>query len=101
MYVYICIYTWWYVYIRVRQQFSDSKYLRSKNDVDAISRSEDVWKRLEKEVCVFVVIVSWCRSVGLLFSAVVVLLLLLPCLLLGEESQCCTENAPIAGNACS
>ncbi|CAM9734807.1 unnamed protein product [Pylaiella littoralis] len=31
-------------------QFSDSKYLRSKNAVDAIARSKEVWKRLETEV---------------------------------------------------
>eukprot|EP00903_Cladosiphon_okamuranus_P008819 g8446.t1 len=30
--------------------FSDSEYLRSKNAVDKVSRSKDVWKRLEEEV---------------------------------------------------
>ncbi|CAN0486403.1 unnamed protein product, partial [Ectocarpus sp. 12 AP-2014] len=31
-------------------QFSDSKYLRSKNAVDRVSRSKEVWARLEEEV---------------------------------------------------
>ncbi|CBJ25487.1 conserved unknown protein [Ectocarpus siliculosus] len=31
-------------------QFSDSKYLRSKNAVDRVSRSKEVWVRLEEEV---------------------------------------------------
>ncbi|CAN0269230.1 unnamed protein product, partial [Ectocarpus sp. 12 AP-2014] len=30
-------------------QFSDSKYLRSKNAVDRVSRSKEVWARLEEE----------------------------------------------------
>lgn len=32
------------------QQFSDSKYLRSKNAVDKASRSKEVWAQLEEEV---------------------------------------------------
>lgn len=32
-------------------QFSDVQYLRSKNAVDKLSRSSEIWHMLEKQVC--------------------------------------------------
>ena len=39
-----------------QSQFSESEYLRRKNDVDRESRSEDVWRRLVKEVLLYTLV---------------------------------------------
>ncbi len=49
------------------KQFSDSKYLRSKNAVDKLSRSKDVWRRLEEEVCLHTTVLRHLAAIAFPF----------------------------------